>query len=295
MNQLLLHVMIPAYGSSPYLEETLKSIPNEYFKFSKFTVVEDPSDSNNISTIMKNYPQISYHVNKVRLGIAGNFNKCLELSEGVFTQICGSDDVLSSKVNFGSVYKQLSDGNDKDIIINKVEIIGKSGLKKLSLTDLVKFIVTPKKIGKISCKDFMASIALGDWVYFPSIYWKTATFKNLKFSNEFHTAMDLEIFYQSCRKGLTIHIFDSKNLFYRRHKDSASVLYSNDVARFEEEFKCQALGKIIAKEKGWRNVELYLDISLGIRLHILMKFVRSLIIQPQVSFKYFGLIFKRIK
>ena len=89
MNQPLLHVMIPAFGKSPYLRQTLESavkyLPTEV----PITVIEDPSPDANLESLVKEFPRVQYVRNSQRLGIGENFNKSIELSTGIFTQICG--------------------------------------------------------------------------------------------------------------------------------------------------------------------------------------------------------------
>ena len=95
MNQPLLHVMIPAYGESPHLEETLTSACENLSESVLITVLEDPSEVNVIESITSKFKlRVNFQKNNERLGIANNFNKCLELSQGKFTQICGHDDLI---------------------------------------------------------------------------------------------------------------------------------------------------------------------------------------------------------
>ena len=53
MNQPLLHVMIPAYGKSPYLRQTLESAVKYLPLEVPITVIEDPSSESNIENLVK--------------------------------------------------------------------------------------------------------------------------------------------------------------------------------------------------------------------------------------------------
>ena len=94
MNQPLLHVMIPAFGESIYLRQTLESAVKHLPPNIPITVIEDPSEAAELEGLVKEFPRVQYFKNHSRLGIGGNFNKAIEISTGVFTQICGSDDLF---------------------------------------------------------------------------------------------------------------------------------------------------------------------------------------------------------
>ena len=94
MNQPLLHVMIPAFGESIYLRQTLESAVKHLPPNVPITVIEDPSGVADLESLVKEFPRVQYFKNDTRLGIGRNFNKAIELSTGVFTQICGSDDLF---------------------------------------------------------------------------------------------------------------------------------------------------------------------------------------------------------
>jgi glycosyltransferase involved in cell wall biosynthesis len=80
MNQPLLHVMIPAYGKSPYLRQTLESAVKHLPLEVPITVIEDPSNESSIENLVKEFSRVQYVKNSERLGIGGNFNKSIDLS-----------------------------------------------------------------------------------------------------------------------------------------------------------------------------------------------------------------------
>jgi glycosyltransferase involved in cell wall biosynthesis len=77
MNQPLLHVIIPAYGKSPYLRQTVESaikfLPQEV----PISVIDDASQEPSIENLVKEYSRLQYVKNDERLGIGGNFNKSI--------------------------------------------------------------------------------------------------------------------------------------------------------------------------------------------------------------------------
>jgi glycosyltransferase involved in cell wall biosynthesis len=272
MNQPLLHVMIPAYGKSPYLRQTLESAIKHLPTNVPITVIEDPSSESNIESLVKEFSRVQYVKNNERLGIGGNFNRSIELSTGLFTQICGSDDIFLDN--------PLKDFNNDELIQNKisvvgldVEVINENGKIVKTIPDLVKKILRPKlkKITIFENSKIFSNLMLGDWLYFPAILWKTETLKQIKFDGNFHTAMDLDVFIRLINSDQKLAFIKSKVLGYRRHSQSASSLYAKSIGRFDEEFLCHKNALAIAKSKNWKMGAFLAQLALTVRLHAIMQ------------------------
>jgi glycosyltransferase involved in cell wall biosynthesis len=286
MNQPLLHVMIPAYGKSPYLRQTLESAVKHLPIDVPITVIEDPSNDSKIESLIKEFPRVQYIKNSQRLGIGGNFNRSIELSTGVFTQICGSDDIFLDN--------PLKDfDKDKLIQINisaiglDVEVISETGKIVKTIPDLVKRALRPplKKITIFQNHKIFSNLMLGDWLYFPAILWKTETLKQTKFDGNFHTAMDLDVFIRLLNNDQKIAFIKSKVLGYRRHSQSASSLYAKSIGRFDEEFLCHKNALEIARRKNWKTGAFLAQLALTVRLHAILQSFLMVFTSPRSALK----------
>ena len=194
MNQPLLHVMIPAYGKSIFLEQTLKAACDNLSSSVLITVIEDPSEENVIEEIVSKFKhRVRYEKNSKRLGIANNFNKCLELSEGTFTQICGHDDLII-KDPTNELLRQLGTEDEKPNVIFSASATHSSSSFTLRLADLAKIVLKPRRkaLQHITNKQFLERLMLGYWLYFPAILWRTEVARQYKFDDQFKSAMDLD-------------------------------------------------------------------------------------------------------
>jgi glycosyltransferase involved in cell wall biosynthesis len=286
MNQPLLHVMIPAYGKSPYLRQTLESAVKYLPLEVPITVIEDPSEETNIEDLVKEFSRVQYVKNNQRLGIGGNFNKSIELSTGIFTQICGSDDVFLKNplVDFDrdklSILEIAVVGLD-------VEVINKSSEVVKTIPDTVKRILRPR-MGKLNIfqnHKIFSNLMLGDWLYFPAILWKTQIIKQIKFDGNFHTAMDLDIFIRLLKDDKKTAFINSKILGYRRHDQSASSLYAKSIGRFDEEFLCHKNALEVARNKKWRTGAILAQLALTVRLHAIMQSFLMVFSSPRSALK----------
>ena len=286
MNQPLLHVMIPAYGKSPYLRQTLESAVKHLPLEVPITVIEDPSEESNIEDLVKKFPRVQYVKNNQRLGIGGNFNKSIELSTGIFTQICGSDDVFLNNplADFDLVRLSIP---EIAVVGLDVEVINKSSEVVKTIPDTVKRTLRPR-MGKLKIfqnQKIFSNLMLGDWLYFPAIFWKTQIIKQIKFDGNFHTAMDLDIFIRLLNEDKKIAFINSKILGYRRHDQSASSLYAKSIGRFDEEFLCHKNALEVARNKNWRTGAILAQLALTVRLHAIMQSFLMVFSSPTSALK----------
>jgi glycosyltransferase involved in cell wall biosynthesis len=286
MNQPLLHVMIPAFGKSPYLRQTLESAVKYLPEDVPITVIEDPSPDANLESLVKEFPRVEYLRNSARLGIAGNFNECINKSRGLFTQICGSDDVFLSNplTDFDRDKLSISEiaviGLDVDVINTSSEVVK-------TIPDIVKRTLRPrmKKLTVFQNKKIFSNLMLGDWLYFPAILWKTQIIKQIKFDGNFHTAMDLDIFIRLLDEDKKIAFIKNRILGYRRHDQSASSLYAKSIGRFEEEFKCHKNAIEVARNKNWKAGIFLAQVALTVRLHAIMQSFLMVFSSPRSALK----------
>ena len=286
MNQPLLHVMIPAYGKSPYLRQTLESAVKHLPLEVPITVIEDPSSESSIESLVKEFPRVQYQKNNERLGIGGNFNKSIELSTGVFTQICGSDDIFLDNPLKDFDTEKLSQPDIAAVGLD-VEVINETGKIVKTIPDLVKRILRPslKKITVFKNDKIFSNLMIGDWLYFPAIFWKTETLKQTKFDGNFHTAMDLDVFIRLLSSDQKMTFIKSKVLGYRRHSQSASSLYAKSIGRFDEEFLCHKNALDIARRKNWKTGAILAQLALTVRLHAIMQSFLMVFSSPSSALK----------
>ena len=286
MNQPLLHVMIPAYGKSPYLRQTLESAVKHLPLEVPITVIEDPSSESSIESLVKEFPRVQYQKNNERLGIGGNFNKSIELSTGVFTQICGSDDIFLDNPLKDFDTEKLSQPDIAAVGLD-VEVINETGKIVKTIPDLVKRILRPslKKITVFKNDKIFSNLMIGDWLYFPAIFWKTETLKQTKFDGNFHTAMDLDVFIRLLSSDQKMTFIKSKVLGYRRHSQSASSLYAKSIGRFDEEFLCHKNALEIARRKNWKTGAILAQLALTVRLHAIMQSFLMVFSSPSSALK----------
>lgn len=95
----LVSVCIPAYNNEEYIGETINCILNQSYKNLELIVVDDNS-SDNTYKIVKSIKDIRLKAyrNDSNLGMAGNWNRCLELCKGKYIKLVCADDLLHKRL-----------------------------------------------------------------------------------------------------------------------------------------------------------------------------------------------------
>ncbi len=278
--------MIPAYGKSPYLRQTLESAVKHLPSDVPITVIEDPSEEADLEKLVSEFPRVEFYRNPTRLGIAGNFNQSIKKSTGIFTQICGSDDVFISNPLNNLPIELLNDKSISTLALD-VKIIGDNDYEIKALPDLIKKVIRPKinNFRLFENEKIFNNLMVGDWLYFPAILWRTQTLMDLKFSGEFHTAMDLDVLIRLLAKDYKIAFVKNKVLAYRRHNQSASSLYAKSIGRIDEEIACHKQAKELAILKNWKTGAILAQLAPTVRLHALMRSVTLVFTSPLSALK----------
>jgi glycosyltransferase involved in cell wall biosynthesis len=90
-------ICVPVYNGEKYLEQCLDCILNQSFSDLEVVVIDDHSDDMSFE-IAKKYKTIDYRVrvfrNERNLGLARNWNRCVELSHGEWIKFVFQDDVI---------------------------------------------------------------------------------------------------------------------------------------------------------------------------------------------------------
>ena len=89
-------VTVMSYNNAPYLAQTIESVLSQEGVSLELLVFDDRSSDDSVE-VLKGYvgdPRFSFQVNPVNLGMAGNYNRCVQSGNGRYLVVLGSDDVL---------------------------------------------------------------------------------------------------------------------------------------------------------------------------------------------------------
>lgn len=102
-------ICVPTYNGSAHLHQTIESARTQTFGDFELLIVDDDS-SDDTFAIAAEFARIDsrirVHRNSQRLGLAGNWNRCLELASGEWIKFLFQDDYLNhSDLQLRSLYR----------------------------------------------------------------------------------------------------------------------------------------------------------------------------------------------
>jgi len=91
----LVTVCLPVFNNQDFLIEAISSVRCQTYPNIQIIAIDDCSMDDSYS-ILKSYESDNFivHKNPQNLGMKGNWNKCLELSDGKYIKMMGADDIL---------------------------------------------------------------------------------------------------------------------------------------------------------------------------------------------------------
>jgi glycosyltransferase involved in cell wall biosynthesis len=90
-------ICIPNYNYRRYLTDALTSCLDQTFRDIEVLVVDNCSDDGSMELVeefARRDPRVVPHRNERNIGMAGNFNRCLELARGRYVKFLCADDIL---------------------------------------------------------------------------------------------------------------------------------------------------------------------------------------------------------
>ncbi len=166
----------------------------------------------------------------------------------------GGDDVMAPGF-LRSVRQGLDRFPQADIVQPGVQVIDEDGVVYQPLSDKVKQLMTPKsKQGILLAGESVAvSLLHGDWLYWPSLVFRTEAIKRAEFLDGYPLVQDLGIVLQMLSQGARMIVLPEVVFNYRRHQASASSAKLMDGGRFAGERSFFALQARKMAAVGWRK------------------------------------------
>lgn len=233
-------VMLPYYGDVDQMKLAVESVLSQDFDDLRLVVIDDgfpdPEPARWFAELTDT--RVEYLRNETNLGANGNYRKAVELVEAEWFVMMGADDVMRS--GYLTAVMAAIGRFDVDIVQPGVEVIDENGKAVLPLADRVKRWLTPRVTapgGVLEGEQLAASLSRGDWAYFPSLAWRTATVKRVGFREGLDVVQDLALLLDIVKKGGRMAVLTDVVFDYRRHSASDSSVRALDGRRFSEERK----------------------------------------------------------
>ncbi|MBV8932149.1 MAG: glycosyltransferase [Kutzneria sp.] len=270
---MTIDIMLPYYGDVSLMRATVRSILVQDDPDWRLTVVDDgyPDDSIPGWFSALGDDRVRYLRNDHNLGANLNYQKCLSLVENELVVMMGADDLMLP--NYVRVvraaYKAFPDAG---IIQPGVEVIDGDGNPSTNLVDQTKKrLYAPKVTGRRigGGEDLAVSLLRGNWLYFPSLCWRSDAIVNAGFRKGLDVVQDLALVIDLLQAGEQMVVDDTICFQYRRHRASDSSWRALAGSRFIEErnYFLDVAERLSAQ--GWDRAAKVARAHMSSRLHAL--------------------------
>jgi len=263
-----IEIVVPAYGTSPLLPETIRSLVAVVPDDVTITVQDDASPGPDVRDIAREFaPRVGYRRLEQNLGISGAFTEAARRSHATFVVLVGPDD--RGVPGMVEVYREAIARYPAVAAIHPgVAVIDGDGRRVAPLTDRVKTVLRPRR-GVLAGEALVVRLLAGNWTYNPAIAWRSSFVAEDGFDTGLHTAMDLDLLLRLAFSGASVALVDGIALEYRRHGGAVSSVNAG-VKRLSEELAIHRRAGEIARDLGWRRAAAMARVAPTARLHGLL-------------------------
>jgi glycosyltransferase involved in cell wall biosynthesis len=234
---MTIDIMLPHYGDTALLQAAVNSIRAQTDPHWRLTVVDDgqaPGVPEWFAAL--DDPQVRYIRNEQNLGITLNFQKCVDLAEHDHLTLMGTDDVMLP--NYVATVRAILAEHPKAALIQpRVDIIDAAGKVTNTLVDHMKrSFYAPQTRNRLIMEgeDLAVSLLRGNWLYFPSLCWRTDAIRRVRFRPELRVIQDLALIIELVQLDEQLVVDPTLCFRYRRHAESVSSADAIDGRRFVE-------------------------------------------------------------
>jgi glycosyltransferase involved in cell wall biosynthesis len=230
-------IMLPYYGDVGLMQDAVTSVMRQTDPGWRVTVVDDGQEPGVPEWFAAlGDDRIRYQRNPHNLGVTGNFRRCVDLAEFPHMIMMGSEDIMLPNY-LATVRSVLDEYPDAAMVQPGVEVIDGDGRVVRTLTDEAKRrVYAPRLTGRtvLDGEGLAASLLRGDWLYFPSLCWRTDAIKAANFREDLHVIQDLALIIDLVERGERLAVDPTVCFQYRRHVVSASAASAAAGTRFAE-------------------------------------------------------------
>ncbi|RZM29479.1 MAG: glycosyltransferase [Pedobacter sp.] len=266
MTKSSIDILLPYWGDFSLLKKTVESVLAQSDDRWQLFVFDDcyPSDEAQKYFASLQHERVSYFRHEKNIGITNNFNYALKAATAEYCVLIGCDDIMLPNY----VKAALENVGDADFYQPGVEVIDKDDKIYLPLVDRIKRTLQPKQSGPQGGEKLASSLCVGNWLYFPSITWKTATLQRYGFDPKYKIAEDLLLELSIIRDGGILSYDKTVTFQYRRFANSLSSREkSKGGVRFNEEAEVYAKFVDEFRAIGWKKASLSAKLRITSRLH----------------------------
>ncbi len=221
-----LSLTIPYYQGEHFLTQAIESVLRQRNPNWTLLVSDDSPGEQGVGDLVARYrdSRIRYRKNAATLGLAGNWNACLNESAGDLVTILHADDELLEDY-CDVMLRAARDHPDAVCYFCDAVIINERGRRIFSLPDMVKHFIRPSASGPLvlSGPRGIAALLHGDFIMCPTVCYRRDRLRDRRFDERWRFVLDLDFFTRLLAGGEKLVGIPTAAYAYRRHAGSATA------------------------------------------------------------------------
>lgn len=252
---MTLDILVPYWGDPGHMIATVQSVLDQSDPDWTLTILDDQYPDSTVRDWVATLedPRVVYHLNEVNLGITDNYRAAVARATRSHLTLLGCDDLMHP--NYVALVRELVARHpDADVFQPGVQVIDGDGRPVLPLVDRVKQrLLTPRQETVLRGQDMATSLIRGNWLYWPSLTFRTETLRRIDFREGLPIIQDLALLMDIAFEGGSLAYSPTTAFSYRRHSGSASQKTILDGRRFRDERTYYRTARRLAAALGWRR------------------------------------------
>ena len=278
---MTLTLAIPFYANTDLLAVALASVVAQDSDDWEAVVVDDAGPSTGTRDVVARIGggRIRYERNPENLGLAGNWNRCLEVSNTELVTLFHADDELRPDYVRRVLDVQRS-APDAVAVFTGASVIGPSGKPIFSFPDEVKRFTRPRADGDridVYGETGLVSLLRGQHIFCPSLAYRRERLPQPTFDTRWRQVTDLDLLSRLLLSGERIVGSTEAAYRYRRHDANQTALLTASLDRFDEEWAIYDEIATRARARGWSRAVATAERAYKVRLHAVYEAARSVL------------------
>lgn len=266
VHDTVIDLLIPYWGDPAYTFETIASVQGQTDPRWRLTIIDDdyPGTAMRDHVAALGDERIRYLRKPRNEGIIENFRSCVAAASAPLMAMPGADDRL-----LPTYVEEIAAAAERfpqaSIVQPGVRLIDEEGRPSRPLPDLVKqHLVRPggREDRLLGGEDLAVSLLHGDWLYWPSLAFRTPVIQATPFRTGFPIVLDLALVLDMVYRGASLAALTTPSFEYRRHALSLSSDKLSDGTRFDDERVYFRIAAAQAEALGWERA------ARAARLHV---------------------------
>ena len=268
---------IPYYSGRDYLVRAIKSVLAQQDVDWQAVVCDDGPDET-VEQLVREAGEgrVRYVRNPKNLGMAGNWNRCIDIAEtDLVTLLHGDDELLP--VYGASIVAALGRDPRAAAAFCRYDVIGPKSEHVFSLTDHVKALINPARRTEtvLAGEAGMRKLVRANFIAAPSLCYRKSVLGERRFASTYKFVLDWEMTTRFLLDGDEIVGIPTVALHYRRHDDQATEQLTRGNLRFHEEIAFYDHMRALVEERGWTRCADIARHKYLTKLHIMYRVLRS--------------------